>query len=126
MALSRNERGTRGVRDLTRLEIVSRRDFIVKREFHIELLLLIIILYHAAGSVALNLPLSYVIVSLLLDLQAHLGGLHVSCKITFATLIVLPDLRVPRFDPRPTFIRPRRPNPFVESDEEDSDETLVN
>ena len=59
MALSRQETRNAEVvsrRESLRSEPVSKHDFIVKRDFQIEHLLLIIILYHTAGSVALNLP----------------------------------------------------------------------
>ncbi len=115
---------------------MSKHDFIVKRDFQIEHLLLIIILYHAAGSVALNLPFCYVIVSLLFDLDQYLGGLHVTARVTFTVQALIPQ-RV-RFDPR--INRPARPPPPYEASseaesqsaeeprvqiEEDSDETLV-
>ena len=122
---------------------MSKHDFIVKRDFQIEHLLLIIILYHAAGSVVLNLPFCYVIVSLLFDLDQLLGGLHVTARVTFTIQTIVPQ-RV-RFDPH--INRPARPPPPYEASseaesqnaeeapqvqeeprvqiEEDSDETLV-
>src|SRR6266702_625668 len=67
LALSRQEtRNTEVVsrRESLRLGALLKHDLIVKRGLQIKPLPLIIIFYHAPGSVALNLPFCYVIVSL--------------------------------------------------------------
>jgi hypothetical protein len=83
----------------------------VKREFH-PAILLSLILYLIAGSGVHLLVPSYVIASLLFDLENFLGYLHVSAKITLVTSQVVPTLRrVPRFKAPIHMPRPHNPSP---------------
>jgi hypothetical protein len=130
-------------RESTRLEHELKKDLIVKREFH-PAILLSLILYLVTGSgvhllvtgsgVHLLVP-SYVITSLLFDLENFLGYLHVSAKITLVTSRVVPTLRrVPRVEapihvPRPRNPSPHPPPPYVHGPhvilEEETDESLT-
>ena len=122
MAFSREpKRNTenRSGRESLRLEQESKKNLIVKREFH-PAILLFLTLYLAVGSEALPLVLFYVIASHLLGLENLLGYLHVSMKITFITSHIVPTIcRVPRFKapihvprPRNPFLRP--PPPYIQ------------
>ena len=85
MAFSREQRRNtenRSGRESLRLEQELKKDLIVKREFH-PTILLFLTLYLTVGSEMLPLILSYVIESLLLDLENLLGYLHVSVKIMY-------------------------------------------
>ena len=91
MAFSREQRRNtenRSGKESLRLEQESKKDLIVKREFH-PTILLFLILYLTIGSEVLPLILSYVITSLLLGIENLLGYLHISAKITFATSHVI-------------------------------------
>jgi hypothetical protein len=121
-------------RESTRLERESKKDLIAKREFH-PAILLFLILYLVAGSgVHLLIP-SYVITSLLFDLENFLGYLHASAKITLVTSRVVPTLRrVPRFEapihvPRPRNPSPIPPPPYIRGPrvilEDETDESLT-
>jgi hypothetical protein len=93
----RNNAASRSGRGSLRSEQESKRDSIVKRELH-PAIPLFLILYLAVGSEALHLALSYVIASLLFDLENLLGYLHITARITLATSRLVPTLRrVPRF-----------------------------
>jgi hypothetical protein len=121
-------------RESTRLERESKKDLIVKREFH-PAILLSLILYLVAGSGLHLLVPSYVIASLLFDLENFLGYLHVSAKITLVTSQVVPTLRrVPRVEapihvPRPRNPSPHPPPPYVRGPrvilEEETDKSLT-
>jgi hypothetical protein len=108
----RNNAARRSGRGSLRSEQESKRDSIVKRELH-PAIPLFLILYLAVGSEALHLALSYVIVSLLFDLENLLGYLHVTARITLATSRLVPTIRrVPRFQaPIHVPARPRNPSP---------------
>jgi hypothetical protein len=118
-----------------RLECESKRDLIVKREFHPTILLFLILCLIAGSGVHLPVP-SYVIALLLFDLENFLGYLHVSTKITLITSRVIPTLcRVPRFEapihiPRPRNPSPHPPPPYVRGPyvilEEETDESVTN
>jgi hypothetical protein len=106
----------------------------MKREFH-PAILLSLILYLVTGSgVHLLIP-SYVIASLLFDLENFLGYLHVSAKSMLVTSRVVPTLcRVPRFEapihvPRPRNPSPHPPPPYVRGPcvilEEETDESVT-
>jgi hypothetical protein len=123
----------RSGRESSRLERESKKDLIVKREFH-PTILLFLILYLAVGlGVRLLVPL-YVTASLLFGLENYLGYLHVSAKITLVTSRVVPTLRrVPRFEapihvPRPRNPSPQPPPPYVRGPrvilEEETDESV--
>jgi hypothetical protein len=106
----------------------------MKREFH-PAILLFLILYLVAGSGVQLLVSSYVIASLLFDLENFLGYLHVSAKITLVTSRVVRTLRrVPRFEapiqvPRPRNPSPHPPPPYIRGPrvilEEETDESLT-
>ena len=94
MAFSREQKRNaenRSGRESSRLEQESKKDLIVKREFH-PAILLFLILYLAIGSEVLPLALSYVITLLLFGLENLLGYLHVSVKTTFVTTCVVPSV----------------------------------
>ena len=114
MAFSREQKRNaenRSGRGSSRLEQESKKDLIVKREFH-PAILLFLTLYLAVGSEALLLVLSYIITSLLLGLENLLGYLHVSAKITFATGRVVPTIHVvPHFEAPIHVPRPHNPSP---------------
>ena len=121
MAFSREQKRNaenRSGRESSRLEQESKKDLIMKREFH-PAILLFLTLYLAVGSEVLPLVLSYIIASLLLGLENLLGYLQVSAKITFATSRVVPTIcRVPHFKApihvhRPHNPSPRPPPPYV-------------
>jgi hypothetical protein len=114
MVLSREQKRNNSQnsgRESTRLERESKKDLIVKREFHPTILLSLILDLVAGSGVHLLVP-SYVIASLLFNLENFLGYLHVSTKITLVTSRVVPTLRrVPRFE-APIYVpRPRNPPP---------------
>jgi hypothetical protein len=121
-------------RESTRLEHESKKDLIVKREFH-PAILLSLILYLVAGSGVHLLVPSYVIASLIFDLENFLGYLHVSAKIILGTSRVVPTLRrVPRFEapihmPRPRNPSPHPPSPYICGPcvilEEETDESVT-
>jgi hypothetical protein len=99
-------------RESLRLEHESKKDLIMKREFH-PTILLFLTLYFAVGlGVHLLIPL-YVTTSLLFSLENYLGYLHVSAKITLVTSRVVPTLRrVPHLEaPIHVPVRPRNPSP---------------
>jgi hypothetical protein len=102
----------RSGRESSRLECESKKDLIVKREFH-PTILLVLILYLAVGlGVRLLIPL-YVTASLLFGLENYFGYLHVSAKITLVTSRVVPTLRrVRRFEAPIHVPRPRNPSPI--------------
>jgi hypothetical protein len=121
-------------RESTRLERESKKDLIVKREFH-PAILLSLILYLVTGlGVHLLVP-SYVIALLLFDRENILGYLHVSGKITLVTSQVVPTLRrVPRFEapihvPRPRNPSPHPPPPYIRGPrvilEEETDKSVT-
>ena len=114
MAFSREQKRNaenRSGRESLRLEQESKKDSIIKREFH-PAIFLFLILYLAVGSEVLPLILSYVITSLLLGLGNLLGYLHVSVKIIFATSRIVPTIcRVPRFEAPIHIPRPCNPSP---------------
>jgi hypothetical protein len=116
-------------RESTRLERESKKDLIVKREFH-PAILFFLILYLVAGSGVHLLAPSYVIASLLLDLENFLGYLHVSAKIMLVTSRVVPTLRrVPHFEAPIHVPRPHNPPPpYVRGPrvilEEETDESV--
>jgi hypothetical protein len=123
----------RSGRESSRLERESKKDLIVKREFH-PTILLFLILYLAVGlGVRLLVPL-YVTASPLFSLENYLGYLHVSATITLVTSRVVPTLRrVPRFEapihvPRPRNPSPQPPPPYVRGPrvilEEETDESV--
>jgi hypothetical protein len=121
-------------RESTRLERESKKDLIVKREFHPAILLFLISYLVTGSGVHLLVP-SYVIASLLFDLENFLGYLHASAKITLITSRVIPTLRrVPRFEapihvPRPCNPSPIPPPPYVRGPrvvlEDETDESLT-
>jgi hypothetical protein len=132
---AKSRRGTppTDLAESSRLERKSKKDLIVKREFH-PTILLFLILYLAAGlGVRLLVPL-YVTASLLFGLENYLGYLHVSAKITLVTSRVVPTLRrVPRFEapihvPRSRNPSPQPPPPYVRGPrvilEEETDESV--
>jgi hypothetical protein len=97
-------------RESTRLERESKKDSIVKRDFHPATLFFLIV-YHAIGLEACLLVPFYVTISLLFSLEKHLGYLHVSTKISLVTSRIVPTLRrVPRFK-APIHVPPRPRNP---------------
>jgi hypothetical protein len=102
----------RSGRESSRLERESKKDLIVKREFH-PTILLFLTLYLAVGLVVRLLVPLYTTVSLLFSLENYLGYLHISAKITLVTSQVVPTLRrVPRFEaPIHVPVRPRNPFP---------------
>ena len=78
MAFSREQKRNaenRSGRESSRLEQESKKDLIMKREFH-PAILLFLTLYLAVGSEVLPLVLSYIIALLLLGLENLLGYLH--------------------------------------------------
>ena len=92
------------------LEPESKKDLIVKRDFH-PAILVFLILYYVIGLEATLLPLLYVTTSLLFGLDSRLEYLYASTKITFATSHIVPTLcRVPCFE-APLHV-PRLHNPF--------------
>jgi hypothetical protein len=109
----------RSGREFLRLECESKKDLIVKREFH-PITLLFLTLYLAIGlGVHLLIPL-YVTISLLFGLENYLGYLHVSAKITLINSRVVPTLqRVPHVEApihmpaRPHNPSPQPPPPYV-------------
>jgi hypothetical protein len=122
-------------RESSRLERESKKDLIVKREFH-PAILLFLTLCLAIGLGVPLLVLFYVTASLLFDLESYLGYLHASAKISFVTSRIVPTLRrVPRFEapihvpPRPRNPSPQPPPPYVRGPrvilEEESDESLT-
>ena len=122
LAFSREQKRNaenRSGRESLRLEQESKKDLIVKREFH-PIILLFLTLYLTIDSEVLPLILSYVITSLLLGLENLLSYLHVSAKITFTTSCVIPIIcRVPRFEapihvPRPHNPSPCPPPPYIQ------------
>ena len=102
----------------TQLEPESKKNSIVKRDFH-PTILVFLILYYVVGLEATLLPLLYVTTSLLFSLDSHLGYLGASAKITFTTSRIVHALRrVPRFEaplhvPRLHNPSPRPPPPYV-------------
>jgi hypothetical protein len=121
-------------RESSRLERESKRDLIVKREFH-PAILLFLTLCLAVGLGVPLLVLFYVTVSLLFGLESYLGYLHASAKISFVTSRIVPTLRrVPRFEapihvpPRPRNPSPHPPPPYVRGPrvilEEETDESV--
>jgi hypothetical protein len=106
----------------------------VKREFH-PAILLSLILYLVTGSGVHLLVPSYVITSLLFDLENFLGYLHIFTKTMLVTSRVVPTLRrVPRFEapihmPRPRNSSPHPPPPYVRGPhvilEEETDESVT-
>jgi hypothetical protein len=121
-------------RESSRLERESKRDLIVKREFH-PAILLFLTLCLAVGLGVPLLVLFYVTVSLLFGLESYLGYLHASAKISFVTSRIVPTLRrVPRFEapihvpPRPCNPSPHPPPPYVRGPrvilEEETDESV--
>jgi hypothetical protein len=120
-------------RESTRLERESKKDLIVKREFHPAILLFLTLCLVADSGVHLLVP-SYIITSLLFDLENFLGYLHISAKITLVTSQVVPTLhRVPHFEapihvPRPRNPSPIPPPPYVRGPrvilEEETDESV--
>jgi hypothetical protein len=122
-------------RESSRLERESKKDLIVKREFH-PAILLFLILCLAAGLGVPLLVLFYVTASLLFGLESYLGYLHASAKISFVTSRIVPTLRrVPRFQapihvpPRPRNPSPQPPPPYVRGPhvilEEETDKSLT-
>jgi hypothetical protein len=111
----------------------SKRDLIVKREFH-PAILLFLTLCLAVGLGVPLLVLFYVTASLLFGLESYLGYLHASAKISFVTSRIVPTLRrVPRFEapihvPRPRNPSPIPPPPYVRGPrvilEEETDESV--
>jgi hypothetical protein len=79
-------------RESMRLERESKKNLIVKKEFHPAILLFLILCLVAGSGVHLLVP-SYVITSLLFNLENFLGYLHVSDKITLVTSRGVPTLR---------------------------------
>jgi hypothetical protein len=121
-------------RESSRLERGSKRDLIVKREFH-PAILLFLTLCLAVGLGVPLLVLFYVTASLLFGLENCLGYLHASAKISFVTSRIVPTLRrVPRFEapihvpPRPRNPSPQPPPPYVRGPrvilEEETDESV--
>jgi hypothetical protein len=121
-------------RESSRLERESKKDLIVKREFH-PTILLFLILCLAVGLGVPLLVLFYVTASLLFGLENYLGYLHASAKISFVTSRIVPTLRrVPRFEapihvpPRPRNPSPQPPPPYVRGPrvilEEETDESV--
>jgi hypothetical protein len=99
-------------RESTRLEHESKKDLIVKREFHPAILLFLILCLVTGLGVHL-LVLSYVIALLLFDLENFLGYLHASAKFTLVTSRVIPTLRrVPCFEAPIHVPRPHNPSPI--------------
>jgi hypothetical protein len=95
-----------------RLERESKKDLIVKREFHPAILLFLILCLIAGSGVHLLVP-SSIITSLLFDLENFLGYLHASAKITLVTSQVVPTLRrVLHFEAPIHVPRPRNPSPI--------------
>jgi hypothetical protein len=99
-------------RESSRLERESKKDLIVKREFH-PAILLFLTLCLAVGLGVPLLVLFYVTASLLYGLENYLGYLHASAKISFVTSRIVPTLRrVPHFQaPIHVPARPRNPSP---------------
>jgi hypothetical protein len=101
LVLSREQKRNtlqRSGRESTRLERESKKDSIVKRDFHPSTLLFLI-LYHTVGLEARLLIPFYVTVLLLFGLEEHLGYLHVSAKTSLVTSRIVPTLRrVPHFE----------------------------
>jgi hypothetical protein len=99
-------------RESSRLERESKKDLIVKREFH-PAILLFLTLCLAVGLGVPLLVLFYVTASLLFGLENYLGYLHASAKISFVTSRIVPTLRrVPHFQaPIHVPARPRNPSP---------------
>jgi hypothetical protein len=125
----------RSGRESSRLEHKSKKDLIVKREFH-PTILLFLTLYLAVGLGVHLLVLLYVTASLLFGLENYLGYLHVSAKITLVTSRVVPTLRrVPHFEApihvpsRPRHPSPQPPPPYVRGPhvilEEETDESVT-
>jgi hypothetical protein len=125
----------RSGRESSRLECESKKDLIMKREFH-PTILLFLSLYLTVGLGVRLLILLYVTASLLFGLENYLGYLHVSAKITLVTSRVVPTLqRVPRFEApihvpsRPHNPSPQPPPPYVHRPrvilEEETDESLT-
>jgi hypothetical protein len=121
-------------RESSRLERESKKDLIVKREFH-PAILLFLTLCLAVGLGVPLLVLFYVTASLLFGLESYLGYLHASAKISFVTSRIVPTLRrVPRFEapihvpPRPRNPSPQPPPPYVRGPrvilEEETDESV--
>jgi hypothetical protein len=80
-------------RESMRLEHQSKKDLNVKREFHPTILLFLILCLIAGSGVHLLVP-SYLITSLLFNLENFLGYLHASAKITLITSRVIPTLYI--------------------------------
>jgi hypothetical protein len=83
LVLSREQKRNtlqRSGRESTRLERKSKKDSIVKRDFHLTTLLFLI-LYHAVGLEAHLLVPFHITILLLFGLEKHLGYLHVSAKL---------------------------------------------
>ena len=81
----------RSGRESSRLEQESKKDLIVKRDFH-PVILTFLMLYYVVGLEATLLPLLYITISLLFSLDNHLGYLHATTKFTLATSRVAPTL----------------------------------
>jgi hypothetical protein len=81
----------RSGRESSRLECESKKDIIVKSEFH-PTILLFLTLYLTVGLGVCLLVLLYVTASLLCGLENYLGYLHISTKITLVTSRVVPTL----------------------------------
>jgi hypothetical protein len=138
LVLSREQKRNsleRSGRESTRLERESKKDSIVKRDFH-PATLFFLILYHTVGLEARLLVPFYITVSLLFGLEKHLGYLHVSAKTSLVTSHIVPTLRrVPRFEapihvpPRPRNPSPQPPPPYIRGArvilEEETDESLT-
>jgi hypothetical protein len=71
-------------RESTRLECKSKKDLIVKREFHPAILPFLILCLVAGSGVHLLIP-SYIITSHLFNLENFLGYLYITVKITLVT-----------------------------------------
>jgi hypothetical protein len=121
-------------RESSRLERESKKDLIVKREFHPAILLFLTLCLVVGLGVPL-LVLFYVTASLLFGLESYLGYLHASAKISFVTSRIVPTLRrVPRFEapihvpPTPRNPSPQPPPPYVRGPrvilEEETDESV--
>jgi hypothetical protein len=124
----------RSGRESSRLERESKKDLIVKREFHPTILLFLTLYLTVGLGVRLLVPL-YVTTSLLFGLENYLGYLHVSAKITLVTSrVVLTLRRVPCFEApihvpvRPHNPLPQPPPPYVRGPrvilEEETDESV--
>jgi hypothetical protein len=125
----------RSGRESSRLERESKKDLIVKREFHPTILLFLTLYLTIGLGVHLLVPL-YVTASLLFSLENYLGYLHISAKITLVTSQVVPTLRrVPHFEAsihvpsRPRNPSPQPPPPYVRGPcvilEEETDKSLT-